>query len=97
MLTPHKRTTIKARLWSNQAHAVPQGLGATLSEECALWEQVAYPLGNGRLGATVFGNPHFERLHFNLDSLWVGNEDNTGGYQPFGWIDLELFHLGDEV
>lgn len=32
----------------------------------------ALPLGNGRLGAMVFGNVHQERIQLNEDSLWSG-------------------------
>ncbi len=57
-----------------------------------IWESSVYPIGNGRLGGTVFGEPRRERIQFNEDSLWVGNEDCTGGYQPFGDIYIELPH-----
>jgi len=56
------------------------------------WERSVYPLGNGRLGCTVFGDPRRERIQFNEDSLWVGNEDCTGGYQPFGDVYVEMPH-----
>ena len=36
-----------------------------------IWEE-ALPLGNGRLGATVYGNPVQERIQFNEDTLWNG-------------------------
>ena len=32
----------------------------------------ALPVGNGRLGAMVFGNPECEHLQLNEDSLWYG-------------------------
>jgi len=35
------------------------------------WEE-ALPVGNGRLGAMVFGDPGVERLQFNQDTLWQG-------------------------
>jgi alpha-L-fucosidase 2 len=56
------------------------------------WERNVFPLGNGRLGCTVFGEPKKERIQFNEDSLWVGNEDCTGGYQPFGDVYVETPH-----
>ena len=34
-----------------------------------LWEE-SLPIGNGRLGAMVFGNPVDERIQLNDDSLW---------------------------
>ena len=33
----------------------------------------ALPLGNGFLGAMVYGNPDLERIPLNDDSLWYGN------------------------
>lgn len=33
----------------------------------------ATPLGNGRLGAMVYGNTGIERIQLNEDSLWYGN------------------------
>ena len=35
------------------------------------WEE-AYPLGNGRLGAMVYGGGEVERLQINVDDLWTG-------------------------
>lgn len=35
------------------------------------WTQ-ALPVGNGRLGAMVFGRPGSERIQLNIDSLWAG-------------------------
>jgi alpha-L-fucosidase 2 len=40
------------------------------------WEE-AIPIGNGRLGAMVFGRPENERIQLNEDTLWAG-----GPYDP---------------
>ena len=32
----------------------------------------ALPLGNGKLGAMVFGGPVAERIQLNEDSVWSG-------------------------
>ena len=37
----------------------------------------ALPIGNGRLGAMVFGNVDTERLQLNEDTVWAG-----GPYDP---------------
>ena len=37
----------------------------------AQWEE-ALPLGNGRLGAMIFGSPYCERIQLNEDSIWSG-------------------------
>jgi alpha-L-fucosidase 2 len=39
----------------------------------AVWEE-AYPIGNGKLGAMVFGDPRRERLALNEDSVWYGGK-----------------------
>ena len=40
----------------------------------ATWNE-ALPLGNGRLGAMVFGGPGAERIQLNEDTLWDGRPD----------------------
>lgn len=35
------------------------------------WDE-ALPVGNGRLGAMIFGDPREERIQLNEDSLWHG-------------------------
>ena len=56
------------------------------------WEQQALPIGNGYLGAMVFGGMQKERIQFNEGSLWIGDESDTGAYQAFGDVYLELAH-----
>ena len=42
------------------------------NEPASEWEE-ALPLGNGRLGVMVFGNPSNERIQLNDDSMWPGD------------------------
>ena len=79
-------------LWSPSPVVAPKNAVDNLRYLDKYWSENVYPMGNGRLGFTVFGDPVQERIHFNEDSLWVGNEDHTGGYQPFGDIYVELGH-----
>jgi alpha-L-fucosidase 2 len=58
----------------------------------ARWEQEALPIGNGRLGCMIFGGMQKEHLQFNEDSLWIGDETDTGAYQAFGDLHLEFNH-----
>ena len=48
----------------------------------------ALPVGNGRLGAMVFGNPKTERIQFNEESLWAGCQTDNNNPQS-------LAHLGE--
>lgn len=34
----------------------------------------AFPLGNGRIGAMQYGNPHCEQIEINEESLWSGRQ-----------------------
>ncbi len=54
------------------------------------WEKQALPIGNGRLGGMVFGGGHREHIQFNEDSLWIGDEQDTGAYQAFGDLYIEF-------
>ena len=54
------------------------------------WEREALPIGNGRLGAMVFGQVGREHLQFNDITLWTGDAQHMGAYQPFGDVFVEL-------
>jgi len=55
-----------------------------LGKPAANWEKEAFPLGNGRLGCMVFGGVPEERIQFNVDSLWTGDENLSGNYKAPG-------------
>jgi alpha-L-fucosidase 2 len=44
------------------------------------WEKEALPIGNGRIGAMVFGGVASERLQIAEKSLWTGGPGTEGGY-----------------
>ncbi|WP_406422516.1 glycoside hydrolase N-terminal domain-containing protein [Streptomyces sp. NBC_00873] len=44
------------------------------------WQSQALPIGNGRLGAMLFGQPDRERIQFNEQSLWGGVNNWDGGF-----------------
>jgi len=54
------------------------------------WEQQALPIGNGRLGAMLFGQVGRDRLQFNDITLWTGDAKVMGAFQPFGDVVLTL-------
>ena len=63
----------------------------------------ALPIGNGPMGAMLFGGTEVERIQFNQISLWTGDRmaveglddegQDMGAYQAFGDI---LIHLGHD-
>ncbi len=60
------------------------------------WQKEALPVGNGRLGCMIFGDASKERIQFNEDTLWIGDEKDTGAYQAFGDVHVEMAHPDPE-
>jgi len=71
-----------------------------------VWMTEALPIGNGPMGAMLFGDTKIERIQFNEISLWSGDLvskgllgetekeeiDNLGAHQAFGDIIIHLGH-----
>ncbi len=45
------------------------------------WESEALPVGNGRIGAMLYGGTKTERIQFNEQSLWSGDNNWDGAYE----------------
>ncbi|MQM27356.1 glycosyl hydrolase family 95 catalytic domain-containing protein [Glycomyces albidus] len=86
--------------WTEPASAVPAAVRD--AGDMALWydEQAgtdwlrALPVGNGRLGAMVFGNSATERLQLNEDTVWAGGPhdySNTAGADALQQIRQLVF------
>ena len=59
------------------------------------WQSECLPIGNGRLGAMIYGGPGREHIQFNEDTVWIGDERDTGSYQAFGDLFIELAKPAD--
>ncbi|WP_328774442.1 glycosyl hydrolase family 95 catalytic domain-containing protein [Streptomyces sp. NBC_00286] len=60
-------------------------MGLWYASPAADWEREALPIGNGALGATVFGALASERLQFNEKTLWTGGPGSAQGYDHGNW------------
>jgi len=91
-------TTVVSAAPPNQADA----LKLWYDRPATNWEKEALPIGNGRLGAMIFGGIDNERIQFNEDSLWTGDENlggdygTMGGYQAFGELFIRLGDIAAE-
>ncbi|MFW6218653.1 MAG: glycosyl hydrolase family 95 catalytic domain-containing protein [Bacteroidota bacterium] len=82
----------------NACNPDPDGL----TREYRLWYQNpakqwdhALPVGNGRLGAMVYGHPYSDTIQFNEESLWSGvkvNPNNPGALHALDEIRALLFN-----
>jgi len=76
------------------------------AKPASVWAKEALPIGNGRLGAMLFGGVTVERIQFNESSLWSGDNNwdgeyetgdrGFGSYRNFGDLFVE-FGDSDEV
>ena len=56
------------------------------------WMEYALPIGNGQLGAMIYGGIRQDIVQFNEKTLWTGsssNYDRGRGYQNFGHLYIE--------
>lgn len=83
----------------------PTGNGVSIHN----WSGVALPVGNGRIGAMVFGGVDRERVALNEISFWTGGlnpgggysygpesgDNEFGAYQPFADLFIEFGKAGE--
>jgi alpha-L-fucosidase 2 len=62
------------------AESIPSEHVLFFEQPAATWPD-ALPVGNGRLGAMVFGNPAKERLQLNEETLWMGERRDRNNPQ----------------
>lgn len=73
---------------STKARASDSGYKLTFDKPSTQWTE-AIPIGNGRIGAMVFGGTEDERLQINESTLWGGG--------PHGYTNPEAYPHLDEV
>ena len=65
---------------------------ATLTGVNNIWMEYSLPIGNGQLGASLFGGVHKDEIQFNEKTLWTGGPNDLGGYgqyKNFGSVIVE--------
>ena len=60
------------------------------------WESEALPIGNGAMGAMVFGGIDQDRLQLNEKTLWTGGPGSKSGYD-FGIPEASLDEIVNEI
>ena len=88
MRTTIQRGVLLSLVWMTVAAAQSGepsgGLSLWYNKPAADWMTEALPIGNGALGGMIFGGIDQEHVQFNEESLWTGDEKDTGAYQNFG-------------
>ncbi|OHT06181.1 hypothetical protein TRFO_25884 [Tritrichomonas foetus] len=76
------------RLWYDTPSSSTTLKGASKNDDYfEIWQQNTIPLGNGFIGANIYGEISCERLSFNEETLWTGGPsasrpDYIGGNLP---------------
>jgi len=70
-----------------------------------IWSAEALPIGNGRMGAMLYGGVNQDKIQFNEQSLWSGDNNwdgeyetgdhGFGSYRNFGEITIDFSHTGE--
>src|SRR5574344_689108 len=53
------------------------------------WMDYALPIGNGQLGAMIYGGINQDIVQLNEKTLWTGSSTERGAYQTFGNLYME--------
>ncbi len=62
----------------------PNYLKLWYDKPASVWDE-ALPIGNGRMGAMIFGNPSKEHVQLNEETIWAGEPGNN---LPEGFKDI---------
>jgi alpha-L-fucosidase 2 len=92
--------SVKDPVWEDRASIIGEADAPSNSNRLLWYQQPAklwteaLPLGNGRLGAMIFGGVADERIQLNVDTLWDGgpmNADNPKALESLPEIRRLLF------
>ena len=96
---------LTAILITTIASAASSPLTLRYDEPAQSWMTEALPIGNGPMGAMLFGGTDLERIQFNEISLWSGGrmavkgrkDQDLGAHQAFGDVFIRLGHDSGKV
>ncbi|MGM1427658.1 glycoside hydrolase N-terminal domain-containing protein [Sphingobacterium lactis] len=73
-----------------------QELQLRYTEPAEKWEE-ALPIGNGRLGAMIYGGIQEDEIQFNEETLWTGEPRNYNKSDAHLFLDSirNLLHAGE--
>lgn len=70
-------------------HTLWYKLPATATSAGDKWMEYSLPIGNGQLGASIFGGVYKDEIQFNEKTLWSGGPNEYGYYRNFGSVIVE--------
>lgn len=61
------------------------------------WEYTTLPIGNGSIGANIYGSVYEERITFNEKSLWRGGPNTSKGAAYYWNVNKNSAHVLDDI
>ena len=89
-----QRPTLKA--WSEGTEGVTSQHSIFFEQPAAAWPD-AVPVGNGRLGAVVFGGTRKERLQLNEETVWIGERRDRNNPQASRTDEVRALLMAGKV
>ena len=83
-----------ASLYAGSVHASGQHL-LWYDRPAQNWNE-ALPIGNGRLGAMVYGNVAADRLQLNEETIWAGQPNNNANPEAYSHAVYSSLHTAGE-
>ncbi len=77
-------TSSKMRLWYNEPAS--QTAASNLDTN-GVWQSATLPIGNGKLGANIYGEVQKEHLTLNEETLWSGGDYSK--FYPGGNVEID--------
>ena len=69
---------------------------ATLTGVANVWMEYSLPIGNGALGASLFGGVKTDEIQFNEKTVWTGGPNDMGSYGKYlNFGNLYVKNLND--
>lgn len=62
-----------------------------------LWEHTTLPIGNGSIGANIYGAIETERITFNEKTLWRGGPNTLKGPEYYWNVNKKSAHVLDDI
>ena len=74
-----------------------KGLSYWLGTPARDWESETMPIGNGSIGANIYGGISEERITFNEKSLWRGGPNTPGGADYYWNVNKNSAHVLKDI
>ncbi|MGN1045524.1 MAG: glycosyl hydrolase family 95 catalytic domain-containing protein [Candidatus Cryptobacteroides sp.] len=88
-------TSTEKTAWSGARNLV--SAGDDIQNPDLEWENFSLPVGNGNIGANVFGSVATERITFNEKTLWRGGPGAVASAREYWDVNKESAHLLPEI